>query len=143
MLSTSTVCRRNVLQRKQYFKPLTLYWRSQRTEARALDSQETFHGVRAFEDIPEPNSFKFMYDLCTKTERFTKGFKVTERLFEELGPVYKERWTLTPLTSVHVIEPEDIEKVFRAEGKYPRRPIIDVWLEYRKRRNYFPGLVLV
>ena len=143
MLSTSTVCRRNVLQRKQYFTPLTLYWRSQRTEARALDSQETFNGMRAFEDIPEPNSFKFMYDLCTKTERFTKGFKVTERLFEELGPVYKERWTLTPLTSVHVIEPEDIEKVFRAEGKYPRRPIIDVWLEYRKRRNYFPGLVLV
>lgn len=84
-----------------------------------------------------------MYDLCTKTERFTKGFKVTERLFEELGPVYKERLILSPSTSVHVIEPEDIEKVFRAEGKYPRRLVIDVWLEYRKRRNYFPGLAVV
>ena len=84
-----------------------------------------------------------MHDLFTKTERFAKGYKLFERLFEELGPIYKESVLLSPKTTVHVIEPEDIEKVFRAEGKYPRRLHLDIWFEYRKRRNYFPGLILL
>ena len=84
-----------------------------------------------------------MFDLFTKTERFAKGYKLFERLFEELGPIYKESVLLSPKTTVHVIEPEDIEKVFRSEGKYPMRLQLDIWLEYRKRRNYFPGLILL
>ena len=123
--------------RTQYFKLLSLHWRYRSTESRLFDR------VRAFEDIPEPNGWKLMFDLFTKTERFAKGYKLFERLFEELGPIYKESVLLSPKTTVHVIEPEDIEKVFRSEGKYPRRLQLDIWLEYRKRRNYFPGLILL
>lgn len=132
MFSSRIACHRT-----QYLKLLSLHWRSQSTESRLFD------GVRAFEDIPEPNGWKLMYDLFTKTERFAKGYKLFERLFEELGPIYKESVLLSPKTTAHVIEPEDIEKVFRAEGKYPRRLQLDIWLEYRKRRNYFPGLILL
>ena len=123
--------------RTQYFKLLSLRWRYRSTESRLFDR------VRAFEDIPEPNGWKLMFDLFTKTERFAKGYKLFERLFEELGPIYKESVLLSPKTTVHVIEPEDMEKVFRSEGKYPRRLQLDIWLEYRKRRNYFPGLILL
>ena len=83
---------------------------------------------------------------CTIFSRKPSTFpkeQLFERLFEELGPIYKESVVLSPKTTVHVIEPEDIEKVFRAEGKYPRRLQLDIWLEYRKRRNYFPGLILL
>ena len=132
MFSSRIACHRT-----QYFKLLSLHRRSQSTESRLFD------GVRAFEDIPEPNGWKLMYDLFTKTKHFAKGYKLFERLFEELGPIYKESVLLSPKTTVHVIEPEDIEKVFRAEGKYPRRMQLDIWLEYRKRRNYFPGLILL
>ena len=123
--------------RTQYLKLLLLHWRSRSTDSRL------FEGVRAFEDIPEPNGWKLMYDLSTKTEHFAKGYKLFERLFEELGPICKESVLLSPKTTVHVIEPEDIENVFRAEGKYPRRLQLDIWLEYRKRRNYFSGLILL
>ena len=67
-----------------------------------------------------------MYDLCTKTEGFTKAYKITERLFHGLGPIYKD--------------PDDFEKVFRAEGKYPRRLMFDFIVEHRKQRNHFPGI---
>ncbi|CAH3047031.1 unnamed protein product, partial [Porites lobata] len=132
MFSSRIACHRT-----QYFKLLSLHWRYRSTDSRL------FEGVRAFEDIPEPNGWKLVFDLFTKTERFAKGYKLFERLFEELGPIYKESVLLSPKTTVHVIEPEDIEKVFRSEGKYPRRLQLDIWLEYRKRRNYFPGLILL
>jgi len=44
---------------------------------------------------------------------------------------------------VHITDPDDFEKVFRAEGKFPRRPPVDIWVEHRKRRNYFPGIILL
>ena len=144
MLPRSIAFRRNLLDfRKQYLKPLTPFWRSQRTEAKHIQSPETFDGVRSFEEIPEPRGWKFMYDLCTKTEGFTKAYKITERLFHDLGPVYKEDLMFRPTMTVHVKDPDDFEKVFRAEGKYPRRLILDFFVEHRKRRNRWPGIIQV
>ncbi|CAH3047023.1 unnamed protein product [Porites lobata] len=137
--------RRNLLDfTKPFHKPfLTLFWRSQRTEAKQKESPETFDGVRSFDEIPEPNRWKFMYDLCTKTGDFAKAYKLTERLFHELGPLYKENLMLWPIAAVHVQDLDDFEKVFRAEGKYPRRLIFDFLVEHRKRGNHFPGITQV
>ena len=146
MLSPSSIAfRRNLLDfTKPFHKPfLTLFWRSQRTEAKQIESPETFDGVRSFDEIPEPNRWKFMYDLCTKTGDFAKAYKLTERLFHELGPLYKENLMLWPIAAVHIQDPDDFEKVFRAEGKYPRRLIFDFLVEHRKRGNHFPGITQV
>ena len=99
-------------------------------------------GVRPFEDIPGPKkTFKSMVDFYRQSEGLHKGYKPTESWFAKYGPIFKQN--LFGPYWVHVIDPNDIEKVFRAEGKYPRRFEIDVWLEHRKRRNYFPGVVLL
>ena len=144
MLSPRITFRRNILDfTKTYRKPLTLFWRSQRSEPKQVGSPETFDGVRPYRVIPEPNGLKFMYDLCTKTEGFTKAYKLTERLFHELGPIYKENLMLMPTEVLHVQDPDDFEKVFRAEGKYPRRLMFDFMVEHRKRRNHFPGIIQV
>ena len=45
-------------------------------------------------------------------------------MFHDLGPVYKEDLMFRPTMTVHVKDPDDFEKVFRAEGKYPRRLIL-------------------
>ena len=141
MLSPSIAFRGNLLSlRTQYLKPLSVCWRSQKTEARHLESQGSLDGLRSFGEIPQRNRWRFMYDVITKTEGFTKPFKFLERLFDELGPIYKEDFTMRPSTTVHVIDPDDFEKTLRAEGKYPQRPILDFHLEHRRRRNYFPGL---
>ena len=141
MLSPSIAFRKNLLSlRIQYLKPLTVCWRSQKTEARHLESQESLDGLRSFGEIPQRNRWRFMYDVVTKTEGFTKPFKFLEHLFDDLGPIYKEDFTMRPSMTVHVIDPDDFEKTLRAEGKYPQRPILDFHLEHRRRRNYFPGL---
>jgi len=154
MYSSTIALRRNLLSRTQHLKPLTVFWRSQKTEANPLDSQETsyasanpkveVHDARPFEEIPTPN-LKFnletllgVYQSYKMTEGFTKLYKITNMMFWLLGAIYRDAVTFgIPSGVVHIIDPDDFEKVFRAEGKYPRRPPIDAWLEYRKRRNHY------
>ena len=143
--SPSIPFRRNLLSfRTRHLKPLTQNWLSSlTTEVVPLQRQDTFDdGVRPFEDIPEVNRWKFIYNLCTKTEGFTKFFKETARLFDEHGPIYKDDFMFTPFKTVHVIDPEDFAKVYRAEGKYPRRAMLDFWIEHRRRRNHFSGMII-
>ena len=124
-------------------------WRSQKTQAIALESREDLGDsakvhdrIRSFEKIPGPKTgLKFMVDSYGKTEGFTKAYKLSEIMFAEHGPIYKESMILGKPV-VHITDPEDFEKVFRAEGKYPRRLPIDIWIEYRKRRKLFNGLFL-
>ena len=105
--------------------------------------------VRPFDEIPTPKfkmNLKGIFDVYNAykfTEGFTKLYGMTTMMFAMLGPIYKDAHLPGNLYSgiVHVMDPDDFEKVFRAEGKYPRRPLVDIWVEHRKRRNYFPGIV--
>ena len=151
----TTVFRRNVLQATQHFKPSATFWRSQKTQAVQLEAKakETLirdsakaeiedSGVRPFEDIPGPKkNFKSIVEFYVKNEGLTKAYKHNQRLFAKYGAIYKDNM-LGPIM-VNTMDPNDFEKVFRAEGKYPRRPLVEVWKEHRKRRNYFPGLLLL
>ena len=149
----TSFARRSLLPAAQHFKPLAVFWRSQKTEAAPLEQNEIFRdsakteiehgsGVRPFEDIPGPaRTLKSMVEFYRDSKGLTKVYKLTEGLFAKYGPIYKEN-TLGQ-TQVHVMAPEDFEKVFREEGKYPRRPLLDAWVEHRKRRNIFPGVVNV
>ena len=143
--------RRN-LPAAQHFKPLAVFWRSQKTEAAPLERNETFRdsaketaedgGVRPFEDMPGPKkSFKSIVNLYRKSEGLTKGYKLNQSFFAKYGPIFKEN--MLGFNAVHITDPDDYERVFRAEGKYPRRPLVDAWVQHRKRRNYFPGILLL
>ena len=145
--------RKSLLPKAKHFIPLTAFWRSQKTEASAMEQNESLREsakteierdceVKPFDDVPGPKrSLKSMVEFYAKSEGLTKGYKLNQRMFAEYGPIFKEN-TLGQ-TMVHVMDPDDFEKVFRAEGKYPRRPVIDVWVEHRKRRKFFPGVILL
>lgn len=94
-------------------------------------------GVRPFEDIPGPNSLQYMLEFHRVSEGFTKGYRLLDIFFAKYGPIFKENVLVQGSQTVHVTDPDDFERIFRAEGKYPQRPPIDIWVEYRKRRNYF------
>ena len=138
--------------RTLYFGPLTYIWRSAKTDSGPLESRESFrdsvkaeikdHEARLFENIPGPKTgFMSIVEFYRKTEGFTKSFKLADSFFAEYGPIYKENIMLGPET-VHVIDPADFERVFRAEGKYPRRPLVDAWVECRKRNGYLLALMV-
>ena len=102
------------------------------------------HGeVRPFEDIPGPKrSLRNVIAFYRRSEGLRKNFRNTQALFEEHGPIFKSNLT-GDMLMVHILDPDDYKKVFRAEGKYPRRLLLDFWVEHRKRRNYFPGILLL
>ncbi|XP_015780617.1 PREDICTED: cytochrome P450 27C1-like [Acropora digitifera] len=145
---------RNPLRITQNFKSLgsLCLWRSKSSQAASreasldlVDSTEIEdHGeVRPFEDIPGPKrSLRNLIAVYRRSEGLTKNFKVVEAFFKEYGPIFKQDLT-GDMLMVHILDPDDYKKVFRAEGKYPQRPLLDFWVEHRKRRNYFPGLVLL
>ena len=146
--------RQNILSETQHFKSVAaVFWKSQNTAATPLERNENFSRkkdiesiedgeVRPFEDIPGPKrSLKSIVESYIKTEGFTKRYKLHDRMFAKYGPIYKEEMMGRP--SVHLMDPNDFEKVFRAEGKYPRRPdLFDIWREHRKRRNFVLGIFL-
>ena len=119
-------------------KPLNTLLRFQKTKA----IPESESSVRPFEDIPGPKrNLKTLAEFYIKSERFTKGYKMFDEMFERYGPIFMENMVMGAM--VHIIDPDHHEKVLRAEGKYPSRPVVDFWLEHRQRRNYFPGILLL
>ena len=97
--------------------------------------------ARPFRDIPSPDvGMTSTIKYFKETEGFTKVYKLTNRLFTEHGPILRDDILFGGKPAVHIIDPDDFEKVFRSEGRYPRRPPIDIWIEHRKRRNYFIGV---
>lgn len=149
---SSPILTRN-LPRFQHLKPLAVFLRFQKTKAIPPEDESHAHdsgkseteniSVRPLEDIPGPRrNLRSFAEIFVKSERFTKPYKMSDLLFERYGPIFKEDLFLGSPT-LHLIDPDDHEKVLRAEGKYPSRPIIDFWLEHRQRRNYFAGIVLL
>ena len=87
--------------------------------------------ARPFRDIPSPDfGLTSIIKHFKKTEGFTKIYKLTNRLFTEHGPIFRDDILFGGQPAVHTIDPDDFEKVFRSEGRYPRRPPIDIWIAY-------------
>ena len=155
MYSLSVALRRNLIPRTQTFKLLAGFWRSQKTEVTPLQTQDSAkpelldHDVRPYDEIPQPKKMAFLeaivgfYQAYKMTEGFTKTYKITSLMYGMLGPIYKELFAMgiPSRRMIHIMDPNDFEKVFRAEGGYPRRPPIDIWIEYRTRRNRVPGIM--
>ncbi|XP_015780624.1 PREDICTED: cytochrome P450 10-like [Acropora digitifera] len=128
-----------------------IFWRTQTTKPAEYQLEESDpvrdsaisevspSQVRAFEDMPGPKrSVMSFVELYRKSEGLTKGYKLNEALIAKYGPIFKENYTGE--TQVHISDPDDFEKVLRADGKYPRRMILQFWYEHRARRNHFPGI---
>ena len=69
-----------------------------------------------------------------------KFYKIPKKLFKVYGPIFKQ-YVTDKRPCVHIMEPTDFETVYRAEGKYPRRPPIDFFVKLRKRRGEAMDLV--
>lgn len=93
-----------------------------------------------FDEIPGPRGKLLTgIDFYRCSEGFRKHHKLSVKLFNEYGSIFKEH-VLGKTPVVHVMEPDDFEKVYRAEGKYPKRESLDFVEDYRKRNNRPKGL---
>ena len=61
---------------------------------------------------------------------------------EKLGKIYREKSIPGLPEFLFVLDPEDVAKVFRADGRHPRRFPISEWTDVRKELNIPIGLFL-
>ncbi|KAM3873205.1 cytochrome P450 11C1 [Diretmus argenteus] len=97
--------------------------------------------VKRFEEIPHTgrsgwvNLVKFW-----REDRFRLLHKHMERTFKTLGPIYREH--LGAHSSVNIMLPYDISKLFLSEGLHPRRMTLQPWATHRETRQHSKGVFL-
>lgn len=107
------------------------------------NDEDEFLKAKPFHQIPGPKGLPFVgpvYDLL-KNDRYYQ--KKMHRYFqmnsEKYGPIFKIKVGKFSLVCIH--KPEDMVKVFQAEGKYPSRGLSEPWAVYREQRKKSNGLL--
>jgi hypothetical protein len=72
----------------------------------------------------------------------TETVRTVRRRVDELGKVYREKLVPGLPEFVFVLDPEDVAKIFRADGRHPRRFPISEWMTVKKELNVPIGLFL-
>ena len=106
--------------------------------------------AKAFCEIPGPKpslpgigtSWIYWKFLSSKSYDITKLHEANLDKFKKYGPIAKEEFQWgKPI--VHLFDPNDFEKVFRNQGKYPNRPPNEFVRFYRESRpDRYPGIGL-
>ena len=96
--------------------------------------------VLPFSDIPRPKGLPFIGNVADYRRHggTEKVVLIHQRYFKELGPIFLE--SIFGRTMLHVMDPADFATVYRCEGRYPNRPLVDPWVAYRDMKDYHRGL---
>lgn len=96
-----------------------------------------------FSQVPGPKGIPYFGTLhhYMKAGGISKIFQIEQNFYQEYGPIFKEK--IFGATIVHVMDPAECEKVYRAEGIQPSRGVMGTsWLTYRKKKGYCLGVNL-
>ena len=145
MISTKFAFQWALSPRLRVFAAISSRLTSQAAEAVPNIDSETLNDGKPlpFDRIPGPRGkLTTAVNFYRHSEGFRKFHKLTLKLFKEYGPIFKEDVTeKTPV--VHIMEPEDFETVYRAEGKYPKRTNVDFVVKYNQSRGLPIGMALL
>ena len=110
------------------------------------ESAELPDGVRSFDDMPGPKGWPFFGDIFSylKDADFKQQIAKLKSNFAKYGPIFK--MTILGRTVVLIQDPEDVEIVIKADGRYPmrrrRKLVFKVDEEYSKSRGRPKTIVL-
>ena len=82
----------------------------------------------------------FSYDFLNFSP--SKIDKLVQERIKQYGMLYREKFAPGLPEFLFVLDPEDVAKVFRADGKHPMRFPITEWTDVRKEVNIPLGLFL-
>ena len=101
--------------------------------------------VKPYDAIPTPKRIPLL-GISTDFMKFspTKASLFIQQRVEQLGNIYREVILSAPGLPefLFVLDPEDVSKVFRADGKHPRRFPLTEWTTVKKENNIPIGLFL-
>eukprot|EP00071_Canis_lupus_P048982 XP_022282539.1 cytochrome P450 11B1, mitochondrial isoform X3 [Canis lupus familiaris] len=114
------------------------------SRARALGTRAAPapRAVLPFEAVPRCPGNKWMRVLQIWRQQGSESLHLEmHRTFQELGPIF--RYDVGGTHMVHVMLPEDVERLQRVESPQPWRPPLDPWLAYRQHRGHKCGVFLL
>lgn len=102
-----------------------------RRAATSASSKSDSH-LRPYQEIPGPRGLPLIGTMLDHRDPF-RMHKVVARRVREYGMLYKEKMGPGAPEIVFACNPDDVETVFRASGKYPRRISFDAARYSRER----------
>ncbi|KAM8811115.1 cytochrome P450 11B, mitochondrial-like [Eudromia elegans] len=97
---------------------------------------------RPFEAIPRGGRHRWLQLLRVwRAGGLPRFHLLMQSNFQRLGPIYRE--TLGTYDCVNVLLPQDAERLFQAEGAFPRRMGVEAWSAHRQLRNHKCGVFLL
>ena len=78
-----------------------------------------------------------------KPDTLNKAYRVMQQRVKKLGWIFREKPFPTQPEMLVVVDPDDVQTVFRADGKWPSRILLDAWPESRRRANLPTGIFML
>ncbi|KAF8767671.1 Cytochrome P450 302a1 like protein [Argiope bruennichi] len=103
--------------------------------------------VKSFEEMPGPKPLPFIGNLwryfpVVGSYSFERLHRTYQKFYEEFGPIVREK-VFGERTLVHVFHPDDMMRVYKADGHMPKRLSHRALEKYRRERPHLysgPGL---
>ncbi|XP_074618065.1 cytochrome P450 10-like [Acropora palmata] len=125
-------------------QPLNLWKQTVLCSAHTQTVQET--SGKSFDEMPGPKGLPLLGTFLDYTKDLGEGVRSSQRMHEmqqqrvqQYGPIFREK--IFGHQTVTISNPDDVEYLFRNEGKWPRRdPPFPLWEKYKEDRDQVRGV---
>lgn len=106
-------------------------------------SEVEYTQAKPFDAIPTPKRIPVL-NISRDFVKFTpsRAVQFVQERVQQYGKLFREKSAPGLPEFLFVLDPEDVAKVFRADGRYPRRFPLWEWIVVRKQFNIPIGLFL-
>ena len=144
-LVSRVLCVRQYLQCRHPPKPLVQSSRS--LTQPQIDQSADRHQAepKPFSEIPAAKGWPLLGTFMDyrKPDTLNKTYRVIQQRVKKLGWIYREKPFPTFPEMVIIMDPDDIQTVFRAEEKWPTRTPFEVWVNSAKQSGIPTGIVML
>ena len=98
---------------------------------------------KPFKEMPVPKGYPLIGTaLDYAGKNMLKLHVVMRKRYDTYGPIYREKMFPGMPEQVVIFDPDDVEKVYRADGEWPNRPEGgEVFMKIRKEAGLLPGIL--
>ena len=97
--------------------------------------------AKSYDQIPGPKGLPVVGTVLdyVRGKGYTRMQEIQHERVKKYGEIYREK--IMDFETVTISNPDDVQYLFRNEGKYPQRePHFPLWMKYKEDRNQAHGV---